>query len=115
MSSIKSTLPSFAADDRSTIYQVRRDRQLSVDELSRRSGVPADVLRQCERKAMLPGDEYLVAIAGALDCKVSVLLGMKPFVSRKRPPTVPSPVNPPAIPPSPEFIELTQRVIAAYS
>lgn len=113
MSQIKSTMQSFAADTASTIYRARRNRKLSVEELSRRSGVSTQLIRQCERKAILPHDEALTALAGALHCKVSVLLGKTPLLNQEEE-DQPYPPLPPAEAPSPEFMELTRRVTALY-
>jgi ribosome-binding protein aMBF1 (putative translation factor) len=99
--SIKSSLPSFASDPHSIIYKVRQSRRISVEELSRRSGVSAQDIRRCERKNVLPGDQALTALAKALLVKTAVLLGKQKFVPDELPPE---------IQPSPAFIAHTRRI-----
>lgn len=67
MSQIKSTTVSFAADPKSTIYQRRRKRRWSVEELSRRSEVSTDIIRYCERTATEPDAALMERLQKALD------------------------------------------------
>jgi transcriptional regulator with XRE-family HTH domain len=60
----------------STLYQVRMDRNLTVEQLAKRSGVAAHVIRRCEKHNSLPGDTELRALSQALQCKLGVLLGL---------------------------------------
>jgi len=94
---IKSTLPSFANDPQSTLYRVRRSRRMSVEELSRRSGVPTLLIRRCERTASLPHDEALRELSHVLGVAMTVLLGF-----------LPCPVM--ETQPSAAFIEQTRRL-----
>lgn len=101
--SIKSSLPSLAADPHSMIRRMRRVREISVEELARRCQVPMADIRHWERTNTYPDQATLSTLATALHVKAAVLM-------RKGDGPLPgAPVGVPAW-----FLALTQRVLTLF-
>lgn len=66
MAQLKSSLPSFASNPSSTIYQKRRKRRWSIPELARRAEVEPDLIRHCERTGTLPEPAIHARLEAAL-------------------------------------------------
>jgi ribosome-binding protein aMBF1 (putative translation factor) len=77
---LKSSLPSLAADPDSMIRRIRLARELTVEELSLRSKIPVPVIRHWERTNTCPEKEELRNLAMALHAKVSTLTGKGRYV-----------------------------------
>jgi transcriptional regulator with XRE-family HTH domain len=66
-------------DPDSILFRVRTDRNLTVEQLAKRSGVATHAIRRCEELNILPDDATLRALSQALQCKLGVFFGLLPL------------------------------------
>lgn len=101
---LKSTLPSFAADPNSMLRRIRRVREISIDELSQQCNIPAADIRRWERTNTYPEIERLRTLAKVLKVKPTLLT-----VDTSKAPTPEAVEDIPAW-----FIAETQRILTLF-